>query len=63
MEAGGEGVLAVVGTGRFRFVGEEKEGNGGIGRRGGYRKGGGNALRNDDGPGMRSGVQSSNLTY
>ena len=59
----GVGVLAVVGTGRFRFGGVEEEGISGIVRRGGNKQGGGNAPGNDDGPGMRAGLQSSNLTY
>ena len=51
-------------TGRSRFVGGEEEGSvsGGIGRRGDGRQGGGNALRNNDRPGIRAGVQISNLT-
>ena len=60
---GGEGVPEVVVTGRFRFGGGEEEGGGRIGQRGGDRRGGGNIPRNDDGPGMRAGVQSSKLTY
>ena len=62
MEAGGEGILVVVVTGRFRFGGGEEEGSGGIGWIGGDRQGGGNAPRNNDGSGMRARVQSSNLT-
>ena len=43
---GGEGVSAVVGTGRSRFVGgEEKGGSGKIGQRGDDRRGGGNSPR------------------
>ena len=42
LEAGGMGVLAVVVTGQFRFLGGEEEGSGRIGRRGGNNKGGGN---------------------
>ena len=55
------GVLAVVVTGRFRFGGFKEEVSGGIGRRGGYKRGGGNVSGNDDGPGIRAGVKSSNL--
>ena len=63
-EARGEGVLEVAGTGRSIFGGGGKEvsGSGGIVRRGDDRRGEGNAPRNDDGPRMRAGVQSSNLT-
>ena len=43
--------------------GVEEEGISGIVRRGGNKQGGGNAPGNDDGPGMRAGLQSSNLTY
>ena len=57
------GVSAAVVTGRFRFGGGEEEGGGGIGRRGGDKKGGGNDPGNDDGPGMKAWVQSSNLIY
>ena len=59
-EAGDEGVSAVVVTGWFRFGEGEEEGSGGIGigRRGGDRQGGGNAPRNDDGPGMSTGVKN-----
>ena len=57
------GVSAVIGTGRFRFGGGKEEGSGGIGWIGGNKRGGGNASGNDDGPEMRAGVQSSNLTY
>ena len=63
MEAGGEGVSEVVVTGRFRFGGGEEEGSRRIGRRGEYRRGGGNALKKNDGTGMRAGVQNRNLTY
>ena len=41
---------------------EEGSGSGGIGQRVDDRRGGGNAPRKYDGPGMRAGVQSSNLT-
>ena len=57
------GVLAVVGTGRFIFGGGKEEGSGGIGQRGGDKRVVGNAPVKDDGPVMRSGVQSRNLTY
>ena len=57
------GVLEVVGTERFKFGGGEEEGSGRIGRRGGDNQGGGNAPGNDEGPGIRAGVQSRNLTY
>ena len=57
------GVSVVVVTGRFMFGGYEKEGSGGIGRRGGDKQGGGNATGNNDGPIFRAGVQISNLTY
>ena len=50
-------------TGRVISGGGEEEGTGGIGKRGGYRRGGWNDPRNNDTPGMRAGVQSSNLTY
>ena len=56
-------VSVVVGTGRFRFGGGKEEGSGGIGRRGGDKQGGGNAPGNENGPVMRAGVKSSNLTY
>ena len=56
-------VLALVGTGRFIFGGGKEEGSGGLVRRGGDKRSGGNAPENDNGPGMRVGVQSSNLTY
>ena len=51
-------------TGRSRSGGGEEEGSnsGGVGRRGDTRQGGGNYPRNDNGPGIREGVQSSNLT-
>ena len=51
-------------TGRSQFGGgkEEGSGRGGIGRRGDDRRGEGNDPRNNDGMGMRAGVQSSNLT-
>ena len=64
MEAGGEGVPEVVGTGRSRFGESEEDvsSSGRIGRIGDDRQGGGNAPRNDYGPGMRSVVQISNLT-
>ena len=64
MEARGEGVPEVVVTGRSRFVGgkEEGSGSGGIGQRVEARQGGGNVPRKDDGPGMRAGVQSRDLT-
>ena len=62
-EAGGEGVLVVVVTGRFIFGGGEEEGGRGIGRRGGDRLGVWNDPRNDNGTVIRAGVQSSNLTY
>ena len=57
------GVSTVVVTGGFRFGGGEEEGSGVIGWRGGDNRRGGSAPGNDDGPGMRVGVQSSNLTY
>ena len=57
------GVSAVVGTGRFIFGGVKEEGSGGIGRRGSDKRGGGNALGNNNRTGMREGVKSSNLTY
>ena len=64
LEAGGEGVPELVGTGRSRFGGDEEEGSGSgkIGQRGYNMQGGGNSPRNDDGPGMRAGVKISNLT-
>ena len=62
MEDRGEGVSEVVVIGRFIFGGGEEEDSGRIGRRGGDMEGGGNAPRNNDGPGMRAGVKSSNLT-
>ena len=58
-----ENVSAVVGTGRFTFGGGEEEGSGRIEQRGGDKQGGLNAPGNDDGPGMRAGVQDSNLIY
>ena len=57
------GVLAEVGTRRFRFGGRKEDVSVGIGQIGGDEQGGGNAPGNDDGTGMRTGVQSSNLTY
>ena len=53
----------MVGTVRSRFGGGKEEGSdsGGIGQIGDYKRGGGNEPRNDNGPGMRAGVQSSNL--
>ena len=63
LEAGGVGVLTVVGTGQFRFGGGKEEVSGVIGLRGGNKQGGVNVPGNDDGPGMRAGVQISNLTY
>ena len=48
-------VLALVGTGRFRFGGVEEEGSDGIGGRLGYKRGGGNTPGNYDGPVMRAG--------
>ena len=53
----------VVVTGQVRFGGGKEEGSGRIERRGGYRRGGRNAPKNDNRPGMRVGVQSSNLSY
>ena len=55
-EAGGVGVLAVVGIGQFKFGGGEEEVSVGIGRRGGDNQGWGNAPGNDEGSGMRAGV-------
>ena len=51
-------------TGRSIFGGVKKEGSGsgGIGQRGDDRQGEGNAPRNNNGTGMKVGVQSSNLT-
>ena len=43
--------------------GGEEEGSGGIGRRGGNKGGGGNAPGNNNGLGIRAGVQISNLIY
>ena len=60
---GGKGVLSVVGTERFRFGGGKEEGSGGIGWRGDNKQGGGNDPGKDNEPGMRAGLQSSNLTY
>ena len=62
---GGRG-RGCLGSGRNRTIyiwRVEEEGRGGIGRRGGDKRGGENALGNDDGPGMRVRVQSSKLTY
>ena len=50
-----------MGTGRYIFGGGEEEGSGVIRRRGGDRRGGENATRNEDGPGMRARVQISKL--
>ena len=53
-----------MGTGQSIFGGDEEEGrgSGGIVQRGDDRREGGNAPGNDDGPVIRAGVQSSNLT-
>ena len=53
----------MAGTGRVRYEGVGEEVSGGIGQIGGDRRGGGNVPRNDDGPVIREGVKSSNLTY
>ena len=60
-EDGGKGVSVVVGTGIFIFGGGKEEGSGKIICRGGNRQGRGNSPRNENGPGMRVGIQSSNL--
>ena len=60
-EVGGEGISAVVGKGGSRFGVGKEEGSGGIRRMVGNRQGGGNAHRNDDGPGMRAGIQIRNF--
>ena len=57
------GVLAVGGTGRFIFGGDEEEDIRVMGQRGGNKRGGGIAPENVDGPEIMAGVQSSNLTY
>ena len=64
LEDGGDGVPEVVGTGQSISGGVEEEvsGSGLIGQRRGNRLGGRNSPRNYDGPGMRVGVKSSNLT-
>ena len=58
MEAGGEGVLAVLGSGRPIFGGGKEEGSssGRIVRIGGNWRGGENAPRNDDGIRNEGGV-------
>ena len=57
-------ILAVVVIGRFIFLGGGlEEGSSRIGQRGGDKRGGGNAPGNDDGKGMRAGLQSRNLAY
>ena len=53
----------VVVTVRVRSGGGKEEGSGGIGRRGGDRRGGVNAPRNNNGAGIRAGVKITNLTY
>ena len=63
MEDDGVGVLVVVITGQFRFGEGKEKYSGGIGQRGGNKRGGGNAPGNNYRHIMRTGVHSSNLTY
>ena len=57
------GVLVVVGTGWFRFGGGKNSAAAELDEEEEISKEEGTPPRKNDGPGMRAGVQSSNLTY